>query len=75
MAKRIVSGKTTGGPQGERYLTLRELSAKLGGRSRSAIYADLAAGRLPQPLKLGGRIYWPEAEIDAHLRGLRGEAA
>lgn len=39
------------------YLTLNELRAKLGNRSRSAIYADLAAGRLPQPIKLGGRIY------------------
>lgn len=58
-----------------KYLTLTELRAKLGNRSRSAIYADLAAGRLPQPVKLGGRIYWPEAEIDAHLRNLRGEAA
>lgn len=57
------------------YLTLNELRAKLGNRSRSAIYADLAAGRLPQPIKLGGRIYWAETEIDAHLRNLRGEAA
>ena len=55
----------------ERYLTLTELRAKLGGRSRSAIYLDLAAGRLPQPIKLGGRLYWPEAELDAHLLTLR----
>lgn len=60
---------------GERYLTVAELRAKLGNRSRSAIYADLAAGRLPQPVKLGGRIYWPEGDVDAHLRNLRGEAA
>lgn len=59
-----------------RYLTLSELRAKLGGRSRSAIYLDLEAGRLPQPIRLGGRLYWPEDEIDAHLRSLRdGEAA
>jgi prophage regulatory protein len=57
-----------------KYLTLTELRAKLGNRSRSAIYADLAAERLPQPIKLGGRIYWAEGDIDAHLRGLRGEA-
>lgn len=57
------------------YLTLTKLRAKLGNRSRSAIYADLAAGRLPAPVKLGGRVYWPEAEIDAHLRTLRGGAA
>jgi len=58
----------------QRYLTLTELRAKLGGRSRSAVYGDLAAGRLPQPVKLGGRLYWPEGDIDAHLRGLAGDA-
>ena len=57
-----------------KYLTLKELSAKLGGRSRSAIYLDMAAGRLPQPVKLGGKLYWPEAELDAHLRELREKA-
>ncbi|MGR3548258.1 MAG: helix-turn-helix transcriptional regulator [Roseovarius sp.] len=56
------------------YLTLTELRAKLGGRSRSAIYLDLAAGRLPPPIKLGGRLYWPEGDVDAHLRNLREQA-
>ena len=59
----------------QRYLTLTELRAKLGNRSRSAIYLDLAAGRLPQPLKLGGRLYWPEGDVDVHLRDLRDRAA
>lgn len=59
----------------QRYLTLSELRAKLGNRSRSAIYLDLAAGRLPQPLKLGGRLYWPEADVDAFLRAQLGEVA
>lgn len=54
-----------------KYLTLNELRAKLGDRSRSAIYNDLNAGRLPQPVKLGGRLYWPECELDAHLQSLR----
>jgi prophage regulatory protein len=56
------------------YLTLNELRAKLGNRSRSAIYLDLASGRLPPPIKLGGRIYFPEGDVDAHLRGLREQA-
>lgn len=56
-----------------KYLTFTELRAKLGNRSRSAVYCDLAAGRLPQPLKLGGRNYWPEDELDARLRDLRKE--
>ena len=55
----------------QKYLTLNELRAKLGGRSRSAIYLDIAAGRLPQPIKLGGRLYWPEDDVDSHLRSLR----
>ena len=55
-------------PQGDRYLTLREVSAKLGGRSRSAIYSDIAAGRLPRPMKLGRRVYWPEASLEAFLQ-------
>jgi predicted DNA-binding transcriptional regulator AlpA len=58
-----------------KYLTLTELRAKLGNRSRSAIYTDLAAGRLPQPLKLGGRLYWPESDVEAHLRAMSEKAA
>jgi len=56
------------------YLTLKELSAKLGNRSRSAFYLDIAAGRLPQPVKLGGKLYWPEGEVDEHLRNMREKA-
>ncbi len=59
----------------QRYLTLNELRAKLGNRSRSAIYNDLDAGRLPPPLKLGGRLYWPEQELDAFLQSLRNKEA
>jgi prophage regulatory protein len=54
----------------KQYLTLKELSAKLGGRSRSAIYIDLNLGRLPLPIKLGGRLYWAEDDVDAFLRSL-----
>ena len=55
------------------YITLNELRRKLGGRSRSAIYLDLAAKRLPQPIKLGGRLYWPVGDVEAHLRAMMGE--
>jgi predicted DNA-binding transcriptional regulator AlpA len=56
------------------YLNFRQLRERLGGRARSSIYNDLAAGRLPQPVKLGGRLYWAEAAVDAHLRALAAEA-
>jgi prophage regulatory protein len=58
-----------------KWLTLTELREKLGNRSRSAIYLDLAAGRLPQPVKLGGRLYWPEGDVEAHLRNMREQVA
>ena len=62
---------TTWSMEMQTYLTLTELSSKLGGRSRSAIYLDLANGSLPQPIKLAGRLYWPEGDIEAHLRRLQ----
>ena len=52
----------------QRYITFNELRAKLGGRSRSAVYLDLEAKRLPPPIKLGGRLYWPEEDLADYLR-------
>ena len=49
------------------YITLKELQAKLGGRGRTTIYRDCELGRLPKPMKLGSRLYWNEADIDAAL--------
>jgi predicted DNA-binding transcriptional regulator AlpA len=59
----------------QNYLTLKGLCTKLGGRSRSAVYEDLKKGRLPQPIKLGGRLYWPEGDVEAHLRNLSDNVA
>ena len=50
-----------------KYLNFGELREKLGGRGRTTIYRDVEAGRLPQPIKLGGRLYWVESAIDAAL--------
>jgi len=54
------------------YLNFKELRKKLGSRSRSAIYGDLADNRLPPPIKLGGRLYWVESHVDDFLAGNRG---
>ncbi|MEM6277625.1 MAG: AlpA family phage regulatory protein [Pseudomonadota bacterium] len=51
-----------------RYLTFREVQEKLGGRGRTTIYRDIEMGRLPQPTKLGARLYWNEADIDAVMQ-------
>jgi len=53
-----------------KMLTMAEVRHILGSRSRSAVYTDIAAGRLPQPLRLGGRVYWRADELEAHLRDL-----
>jgi len=50
-----------------RYLTFSDLQSKLGGRGRTTIYRDVELGRLPKPIKLGSRLLWNEAEIDAAL--------
>ncbi|MEM9435369.1 MAG: AlpA family phage regulatory protein [Pseudomonadota bacterium] len=58
----------------DRYLTLDQLSAKLGNRSRSSIYRDIEAKRIPQPIKLGVRLYWRESDIDELMSGLSNAA-
>jgi prophage regulatory protein len=50
------------------YLSFPGLQAKIGGRSRSSIYRDIDLGHLPRPIKLGSRLYWNEADIDANLQ-------
>ena len=50
-----------------RYLSFRELQAKLGGRGRTTIYRDVNLGRLPQPVKLGSRLFWIESAVDDKL--------
>jgi predicted DNA-binding transcriptional regulator AlpA len=50
-----------------KYLTFRDLQEKLGGRGRTTIYRDVELGRLPKPVKIGSRLYWAEAEIDAAI--------
>jgi len=50
------------------YLSFCQLQSKLGGRGRTTIYRDVDLGRLPKPLKIGSRLYWNEADIDATLQ-------
>lgn len=57
-----------------KYLSFPELREKLGGRGRSTVYRDIELGRLPKPIKLGGRLYWIESAVDDALIG-RSQAA
>ena len=50
-----------------KYLNFTELRVKLGGRGRTTIYRDVEEGRIPQPIKLGGRLYWIESQVDEAL--------
>jgi prophage regulatory protein len=55
-----------------RYLTIKSMSReKLDDRARSTIYNDVEAGRLPKPIKLGGKNYFIEQEVDEYLIALR----
>jgi len=51
----------------ERILRLPQLVEKLG-KSKSAIYKEMAEGSFPQSVNLGGRsVGWLEQEIDTWL--------
>lgn len=52
------------------YLSFHELQTKLGGRGRTTIYRDVDQGRLPKPTKIGSRLYWNEADVDAAIASL-----
>ncbi len=51
-----------------RYISFTQLCQKLGGRSRSSIYRDLENGRIPNPIRIGHRLYWCEEEVEDFLR-------
>ena len=50
-----------------KYININQLREKLGGRSTNALYADVANGALPKPIKLGNRNLWIDHEVDEHL--------
>lgn len=54
------------------FLTFQQLQRKLGNRGRSTIYRDVERGRLPKPTKIGSRLYWNEADVDAAIASLAG---
>ena len=58
-----------------KYLSFTELRAKLGGRGRTTVYRDIEFGRLPKPIKLGGRLYWVEDQVDDAMSNVQLEAA
>jgi len=58
-----------------KYLNTRAMREKLSGRSREAIANDVKAGFLPAPIKIGGRNFWIESEVDSHLQKLAEKQA
>lgn len=43
------------------------------GMHPSTIYAEIAAGRFPAPVKLGRSSRWPESEVDAWIEARKRE--
>lgn len=56
-----------------KLLNFNELRDALGGRGRTTVYRDIELGRLPQPIKIGGRLYWRESEIVAFFEEMADE--
>ena len=57
------------------YLNLNQMSAKMGGRSRSSLYRDVEAGIIPKPVKIGSRLYWIESDVDDAFAASQSKAA
>ena len=53
-----------------KLIPFNKLRERLGGRSRASVYRDIEANRIPQPIKLGGRLYWSEEVLDAFIVSL-----
>lgn len=50
----------------EQFIRLPELKAMTGFRATSSIYREMAAGRLPSPVKIGSRaVAWRASDIAA----------
>lgn len=50
-----------------KLISFAQVMMKRGGRSRSSTYRDIEAGLLPKPIKIGGRLYWDETEVDEKI--------
>lgn len=44
-------------------INFSQLQSLMAGRSRSSIYRDLDAGRLPRPMRFGSRLYWDKTQV------------
>ena len=61
--------------QNMKYLNFTELRTKLGGRGRTTVYRDIELGRLPKPIKLGGRLYWIDSQVDEAMADVQLKTA
>lgn len=56
------------------YMMKVETAAQFCDLSRSAFLGEVAAGRLPSPVNLGGRDHWLQPALERALAMLAGEA-
>ena len=57
-----------------KLINFNELRARLGGRARSTIYEDLKYKRIPDAIKLGGKLYWEETQLNNWFKQKYAEA-
>lgn len=68
--------KTTEAPRDDRILRPPAAAAKLGYKSRTAVYALVREGRLPPPLKISTRnVGWRESTLNKFLESCENRTA
>jgi predicted DNA-binding transcriptional regulator AlpA len=52
---------------GDRLLTINEVMARAGYKSRSSVYRAIQAGEMPPPRRRRGQSVWVESEVQAAI--------
>lgn len=54
-------------------LTRKDIQARYGGISRPTVTSWMLKGKLPMAMKIGGRLYWDLAEVEAKEEELQAD--
>lgn len=53
-----------------KLLNSKEVKERLGGICHNTMRSFVSDGVLPEPKKLGGRLYWLESDVDSAVQNL-----
>ncbi len=58
-----------------KLISLEVLGDRLGGISRSNITRKIKSGDIQPPIRIGSRLFWDEADVDAMIAAMKAKSA